>query len=82
MPLKLKGLMKIKKTLATGKTIYYCYAWRGGPLLKTKAGTPMQPGDPMLAHAFAEAKAVRHYAPTDDLEMIDGNGKVIKEILA
>jgi hypothetical protein len=41
MPLKLKGLMKIKKTLATGKTIYYCYAWRGVPLLKTKAGEPI-----------------------------------------
>lgn len=30
----LKGLSKVKKTLADGSTIYYCYAWRGGPLFK------------------------------------------------
>lgn len=41
----LKGLMKVKKTLASGKTIYYCYAWRKGPLLKSKKGEPMQPDD-------------------------------------
>lgn len=35
----LKGLSKVKKTLADGKTIYYCYAWRGGPLLKHKDGS-------------------------------------------
>jgi integrase len=33
-------------------------------------GEPMQPGDPMLAYAYAEVKSDRHYIPTDDLEMI------------
>lgn len=56
----LKGLMKVKKTLASGKTIYYCYAWRGGPLLKNKKGEPLQPGDPQLVNAFAEATKERH----------------------
>ncbi len=52
---KFKRLAKVKKTLAAGKTIYYCYAWRGGPLLKTKSGEPMQPGDPLLESAFNRA---------------------------
>lgn len=67
MRVKLKGLMKVKKTLASGKTIYYCYAWRGGPLLKTSAGEPMQPGDPMLVQAFAEATKARHIDPSQTM---------------
>ncbi len=67
MRVKLKGLMKVKKTLASGKTIYYCYAWRGGPLLKTKSGEPMQPGDPMLHRAFADATKDRHVDPSDTM---------------
>lgn len=52
MPAKLKGLAKVKKTLASGKTIYYCYAWRGGPLLKNTKGEPLQPEDHDLQRAF------------------------------
>lgn len=52
MRVKLKGLTKVKKTLASGKTIYYCYAWRGGPLLKNSKGEPLQPGDPLLVKAY------------------------------
>lgn len=48
----LKGLATVKKTLASGKTVYYCYAWRGGPLLKNDKGEPIQPGDPLLDGAF------------------------------
>ena len=55
MHVKLKGLKKVKKTLASGKRIYYCYAWRGGPLLKHRSGEPIQPGDPLLVNAFATA---------------------------
>lgn len=51
----LKGLAKVKKTLASGETIYYCYAWRGGPLLKNDKGEPIQPGDPLLEPAFKRA---------------------------
>ncbi|XUY27846.1 tyrosine-type recombinase/integrase [Agrobacterium sp. rho-8.1] len=56
---KLKGLMRIKKTLASGKTIYYCYAWRGGPLLKDKVGAPIQPGSSGLEAAYLSAKRER-----------------------
>lgn len=55
----LKGLATIKKTLARGKTVYYCYAWRGGPLLKNDKGEPIQPGDPLLDGAFKLAHEQR-----------------------
>jgi len=51
----LKGLLKVKKALADGRTIYYCYAWRGGPLLKTDSGKPLQPDDAGLQRAFDAA---------------------------
>lgn len=60
---KFKGLAKVKKTLADGKTIYYCYAWRGGPLLKNDKGEPIQPGDPLLEVAFRQAHE-RRKAPS------------------
>lgn len=59
MSTSLKGLATVKKTLASGKTVYYCYAWRGGPLLKNSAGKPMQPHDSALAEAFARAHEQR-----------------------
>lgn len=65
MNVKLKGLKKVKKTLADGRRIYYCYAWRGGPLLKAKDGAPLQPGDPLLVHAFAVATKGR-FADTSE----------------
>lgn len=63
---KLKGLAKVKKTLASGETIYYCYAWRGGPLLKNDKGEPIQPDDPLLSSAFRRARGERRApSPTD-----------------
>lgn len=73
---KLKGLAKVKKTLAGGKTIYYCYAWRGGPMLKHKDGSPIQPGDPLLVRAFADATKDRHVDPSETM------GKLITEYKA
>ncbi len=55
----LKGLATVKKTLASGKTVYYCYAWRGGPLLKDDKGEPIQPGDPLLDGTFKLAHEQR-----------------------
>ncbi len=55
----LKGLTKVKKTLADGRTFYYCYAWRGGPLLKMADGTPLQPEDVDLQAAFDAAHDIR-----------------------
>lgn len=67
MRVKLKGLAKVKKTLADGKTIYYCYAWRGGPLLKDKKGSPLQPGDPLLVSAFTEVTKERRTDPSETM---------------
>jgi integrase len=67
---KLKGLTKVSKALASGKTVIYCYAWRGGPLLKDKAGNPLQPDDPSLPLAFAAAYDERRNPKTNDLTML------------
>ncbi|PZP60057.1 MAG: integrase [Delftia acidovorans] len=70
MRVRLKGLMKVKKTLATGRTVYYCYAWRGGPLLKHKNGSPIQPGDPLLIAAYANATKDRKEDSSDTMSKL------------
>lgn len=37
---ELKGIHKVTKTLASGETATYYYAWRGGPALNAKPDTP------------------------------------------
>lgn len=65
-----KGLAKVKKALASGKTIYYCYAWRGGPLLKNAKGKPIQPDDPEIQSAFDDAVRASKHGQTNDLSML------------
>src|SRR2546421_11876152 len=36
----LKGIHKVKRRLANGETKVHFYAWRGGPALQAKPGTP------------------------------------------
>ena len=67
---KLKGLARVKKRLASGKVVTYCYAWRGGPLLRHKDGSPIQPGDPLLIRAFVEATKDRFADPTENLNKL------------
>lgn len=66
----LKGLAKVKKTLGSREAIYYCYAWRGGPLLTNSDGRPLQPDDPALPQAFAAAHEQRRNPQTNDLAML------------
>lgn len=40
MEITLKGLHKINRRLADGSTRAYFYAWRGGPRIEAKPGTP------------------------------------------
>jgi integrase len=40
MRIQLKGLNSVAKTLADGSIVTYYYAWKGGPRLKGKPGTP------------------------------------------
>lgn len=67
---RIKGIAKVKKTLANGKTIYYCYAWRGGPLLKNEDGSPIQPGDPAFVSAYAEAVELSRNPISNDMKML------------
>lgn len=66
----LKGLAKVKKTLADGTLQTYCYAWRGGPLLRDAYGKPLQHDDPALAAAFSAALDRRRNPQTSDLSML------------
>ncbi|MBB3444232.1 tyrosine-type recombinase/integrase [Rhizobium sp. BK379] len=61
MTVLLKGLTKVRKTLADGKTLYYCYPWRGkgAPLLKHEDGSPIQPDDAALSAAYITAREAR-----------------------
>ncbi len=40
MRVVLKGIHKVKARLSTGEVKTYYYAWRGGPQIKSKPGTP------------------------------------------
>jgi hypothetical protein len=40
MRVRLKGLNRVSKRLADGRTVTYWYAWKGGPRLSGKPGTP------------------------------------------
>ncbi|KJC60189.1 hypothetical protein UP10_13990 [Bradyrhizobium sp. LTSPM299] len=40
MRVVLKGIHKVKARLAAGELKTYYYAWRGGPQIKAKPGTP------------------------------------------
>ncbi len=40
MRVVLKGIHKVKKRLASGETRVHFYAWRGGPAIHAKPGTP------------------------------------------
>lgn len=63
MRVNLKGIAKTTKTLADGSKRTYYYAWRGGPLLKTPEGTPLQPTDPEFHVAYTTAHAARKQRP-------------------
>ncbi len=40
MRVRLKGLNRVTKRLADGRTVTYWYAWKGGPALRGTPGTP------------------------------------------
>ena len=40
MRVVLKGIDKVKRRLASGETKVHFYAWRGGPAIQAKPGTP------------------------------------------
>jgi len=58
---ELKGLHTVRKTLASGETRTYYYAWRGGPQIKA------EPNSPEFVKLFTEAHAKRKTIAGDTL---------------
>lgn len=58
---RLKGLNRVTVTLASGERVTYHYAWKGGPRL------PGKPGSPEFVAAYNAAVAERKTRPGDDL---------------
>jgi integrase len=65
-----KGLAKVQRTLSDGTLQTYCYAWRGGPLLRDAGGKPLQPDDPAIPAALSAAHDCRRNPQTNDLSML------------
>ena len=61
MRLRLKGINSITKRLANGSVRTYWYAWKGGPPLRGKPGTPE------FVHSYNEAIATKVTAPAGRL---------------
>lgn len=58
MRIRLKGLNRVTKRLADGRTVTYWYAWKGGPALQGK------PGSPEFIAAYNEAASEKVKPPT------------------
>ena len=63
---RLKGLAKATKRLASGEKRVYWYAWRGGPQIKGDPGSP----EFMRAHAEALAKRKAEMSAGDDIRAL------------
>lgn len=57
MHVRLKGLNRVRKKLVDGRSVEYFYAWKGGPRL------PGKPGSPEFIAAYNEAVTAK--VPTD-----------------
>lgn len=64
---KLPGVASATKRLSDGTRRKYWYAWRGGPLLKSEDGRPLQPDDPQFFVAYTAAHAERKKPATGSL---------------
>lgn len=64
MRIKLKGLNTVRTRLSDGREVTYCYAWKGGPRL------PGKPGSPEFMSAYNEAVASRKRRPANVLTSI------------
>jgi hypothetical protein len=62
MRLRLKGINSITKRLANGSVRTYWYAWKGGPPLRGKPGTPE------FVHSYNEAVARKVVTPQGTLQ--------------
>jgi len=61
---RLKGLNRLTKTLADGTRVTYFYAWKGGPRL------PGKPGSPEFVAAYNDAVKDRRQRPKETLALL------------
>ena len=73
MRVVLKGIHKVKKRLASGETKIHFYAWRGGPPIYAKPGTPE------FVHAYNEAHTRRRQPHAGTLMTIIAEYKAAPE---
>lgn len=64
MHVRLKGVNRVSKKLADGSRVTYYYAWKGGPRL------PGKPGSPEFVAAYNQAIATRVEAPAGTLQSV------------
>lgn len=64
MRVKLKGINTVRKKLADGTRVTYHYAWKGGPRL------PGKPGSPEFVAAYNAAMAEKTKQPTGTLQTV------------
>ncbi len=64
MRVRLKGLNRVTKRLASGEQVTYYYAWKGGPRL------PGKPGDPVFQAAYYEAVQAKIEQPAGSIQSI------------
>ena len=64
MRVRLKGVNRVSKRLADGSTVVYFYAWKGGPRLDGK------PGSPEFIASYNAAVDTRKAQPSDTLVTI------------
>lgn len=64
MRVKLKGINKVRTKLASGKTVTYYYAWKGGPRL------PGNPGDPEFMAAYNTAISQKVEQPRGTIQAL------------
>ena len=64
MRIRLRGINRVVKQLAGGRTEVYYYAWKGGPRLRGRPGTPE------FSASYNEAVAARSTAPTSALSSV------------
>lgn len=72
---RLKGLNRNTKRLADGSTVTYWYAWKGGPRL------PGKPGSPEFMAAYNDALSDRKAAPKETLRALAVDYKASPEFL-
>jgi integrase len=67
MRVRLKGINRVPKRLATGELIYYYYAWKGGPRLEGEPGSPQFIASYHSAHETVKREPKKEFRSVIDL---------------